>query len=335
MISIISPVYNMEKYLEDCIKSILSQDYADFEVLFVNDGSSDSTLEILRKYEQQDSRIRVFDKINEGQGVARNYALQFAKGDYVLYLDPDDWLEEGALRKIYNKFQEDNYDVIFFNAYRYYQETGVKNPYRFIDCFYTRFKNHVFNSENAADILFETNGLCFKAYNKDFLVNNNIKYTATKYIEDSEFFIRVVLAAKKMVCMDEFIYNYRIHKTSSSSTTHQNIDIFEKTFYICEKIFIEYYTKETNQVLLSSFLKNRITQLFYHYNKVNNDNKKEFYNMMRRIFVHIKKTYGLQYVCDTTLKFRMKNVLKYNYEFYRFNKKLISLKCAINCYLDI
>ena len=135
--------------------------------------------------------------------------------------------------------------------------------------------------------------------------------------------------------MDEFIYNYRIHKTSSSSTTHQNIDIFEKTFYICEKIFIEYYTKETNQVLLSSFLKNRITQLFYHYNKVNNDNKKEFYNMMRRIFVHIKKTYGLQYVCDTTLKFRMKNVLKYNYEFYRFNKKLISLKCAINCYLDI
>ena len=63
MISIISPVYNMEKYLEDCIKSILSQDYADFEVLFVNDGSSDSTLEILRKYEQQDSRIRVFDKL--------------------------------------------------------------------------------------------------------------------------------------------------------------------------------------------------------------------------------------------------------------------------------
>ena len=129
MISIISPVYNMEKYLEDCIKSILSQDYADFEVLVVNDGSSDSTLEILRKYEQQDSRIRVFDKINEGQGVARNYALQFAKGDYVLYLDPDDWLEEGALRKIYNKFKEDNYDVIFFFFYRYYQDTGVKNLY--------------------------------------------------------------------------------------------------------------------------------------------------------------------------------------------------------------
>ena len=334
-ISIISPVYNMEKYLEECIRSILFQDFEDFEVLFVNDGSTDSTLSILQYYENIDKRIRVFSKENEGQGVARNFVLPYAKGEYILYLDPDDWLEQGALRKIFNKFQEDDYDVIFFNAYRFYQETGVKNPFRFIDCFYTRFKDKVFNSQTASDILFETNGLCFKAYNRAFLVNNEIKYTASKYIEDSEFFIRAVLAAKKMACLDEFIINYRIHKESSNSTTHLNIDVFERTFYICESVFMEYYNQNPSKNLLDSFLKNRTEQLFCHFNKVNKSHKRQFYQMMRRIFIHINKTYPMDYLDKTAVKNQVERIIKYNYYLEQLLRKTRTLSCLLPCYYEI
>ena len=334
-ISIISPVYNMEKYLEECIKSILSQDFEDFEVLFVNDGSKDSSFDILRHYENIDKRIKVFNKKNEGQGVARNFVLPYAKGKYVLYLDPDDWLCEGALRKIFNKFQQDDYDVIFFNVYRFYQKSGNKNPFRFIDCFYTRFKDSVFNYKTASDILFETNGLPFKAYNREFLVKNKIKYTASKYIEDSEFFIRAVLAAKKLVCLDEFIVNYRVHSESSSSTTHLNIDVFEKTFYICESVFMEYYNKNPDKNLLDSFLKNRTDQLFCHFNRVIKSHKRQFYQMMRRIFIHINRTYSMDYLSKTAYKSQVERIIKYDYYTELFLRKIRSCSCLLPCYFEI
>lgn len=332
-ISIITPVYNTEKYLRECIESVLNQSFQDFELILINDGSPDNSYKILEEYEKKDSRIKVITKENEGQGVARNIALPYAKGNYVLYLDSDDWLEENALQDLYNKFQEDNYDVVFFNVYRYYQETGNKNTYRFIDCFYSRFGNEVFNIENAADILFETNGLPFKAYNRKFLVDNNIKYTATKYIEDSEFFIKAVLTAKKMCCLNKCIVNYRVHNESSVSTTHKNIDVFEKTFYICEKVFLEYYWEYKNDKLLSSYLKNRIQQLFCHFRRVKKSHKKQFYDMMRRLFKYIDSKYGQKHIESAGMKFSFNQVLNHSFYGYTlikiFTKWFIHLKVYV------
>ena len=335
-ISIISPVYNAENYLDDCIKSILNQDFRDFEVLFVNDGSPDNSLEILKEYAKQDKRIKVFSKENEGQGVARNFVLPYAKGDYVLYLDPDDWLEEGALRKIYNKFQEDDYDVIFFNAYNYFQDTGKKNPYMFIDCFYNRFKDGVFNASSANNILFETNGLCFKAYKRSFLVENNIRYSPTKYIEDSEFFIKAVLYAKKMSCLNEFIINYRRHNASSNSTTHKNIEVIRKTFYICENILSDYFSKNgTNAGLLNSFLKNRVQQLIHHFNKVNKSHKREYFYMMKRIFEYVNKKYGNEFCKNESFRIVYENVLNNNWIMYNYNNLYSIFMPNFKCYLEV
>ena len=99
VISIIVPVYNVEKYLDNCLKSILNQSFKDFEVILVNDGSKDKSGEICNIYSQKDSRIKVFNMENSGAGKARNKGLDLAQGKYIFFVDADDWLENNALEE--------------------------------------------------------------------------------------------------------------------------------------------------------------------------------------------------------------------------------------------
>jgi len=314
--SIITPVYNTAQYLDECIQSVLNQDFQDWEMLIINDESPDNSLEILKKYEVQDNRIRVFSKKNEGQGVARNFALQQATGDYILYLDSDDWFEPNSLNKIYKKFQEDNYDVIFFNAYNFFEKTQKKNVYLYNDCFYKHFKDKPFDAKTAAEILFQTNGLSFKAYNRKFLIDNKIQYSPTKYIEDSEFFIKAILYANKMVCLNEVITNYRVREMSSRSTTHENIEVIRKTFYLCEGIFNDYYIKNPSKELLESFLNNRVIQLYFHFNRVRGFDKRKYYYMLKEIVKYIKSKYGIDFLNVNSVRNKYNIVLNYSYHQY-------------------
>ena len=125
-VSIIIPVYNAEKYLNQCLESLCNQTLTDFEVVCINDGSTDSSLEILQDFASKDSRFIIIDKKNEGQGVARNIAIKQAKGEYLLCLDSDDWLETDALEKAYNKITTDNTDILFFDVYNYSEKNKKK-----------------------------------------------------------------------------------------------------------------------------------------------------------------------------------------------------------------
>lgn len=120
-ISIIIPVYNVEKYLEQCLKSVINQTFKDIEIICINDGSTDNSLEILEAFQKQDERIKIINKQNEGQGIARNEGLKIAKGEYISFIDPDDWVEQGMYEFLYNKFLETNAQIIRFN-YRSFDE---------------------------------------------------------------------------------------------------------------------------------------------------------------------------------------------------------------------
>ena len=102
-ISVIIPVYNVEKWLNKCVDSILSQSYENFEVILVNDGSTDKSGDICDKYLKEDNRVKVFDILNSGQSVARNIGLKEAKGDYILFIDSDDYIEKNTLKRMYEK----------------------------------------------------------------------------------------------------------------------------------------------------------------------------------------------------------------------------------------
>ncbi len=96
--SIIIPVYNVEEYLAECIDSILSQDYNNIQILCINDGSTDNSLKLLEKYAKKDRRIKIFSQKNQGQGIARNVGIKNATGDYIMFIDPDDWILPNTLK---------------------------------------------------------------------------------------------------------------------------------------------------------------------------------------------------------------------------------------------
>jgi len=113
-ISVIIPVYNTEKYLKECLESIINQTLTDIEIICINDGSTDNSLDILNSYANSDKRIKVFSQKNQGQGTARNYGMKIATGDYIHFMDSDDILELNTFEDSYRICEEKNLDFIFF-----------------------------------------------------------------------------------------------------------------------------------------------------------------------------------------------------------------------------
>lgn len=131
LFSIIVPVYNVEPYLEECLRSVLEQSFADYEILLVNDGSTDNSGQICEDFAKKDPRIRVFHQRNSGLSVARNVAMKAAQGDYFVFVDSDDALAENALQTISEAIQEQNPDVISGYTYRMSAREGRKDGISF------------------------------------------------------------------------------------------------------------------------------------------------------------------------------------------------------------
>ena len=117
-VSVIIPVYNVESYIKTSLDSVVNQTLSDIEIIIINDCTPDKSMEIVREYAEKDERFVVLEQeINQGQGVARNRALDVAQGDYIIFLDPDDALELDACEKAYRQIATNNNDIVFFNFY--------------------------------------------------------------------------------------------------------------------------------------------------------------------------------------------------------------------------
>ena len=111
-ISIIIPVYNAENYLEECLLTISQQTFTDFEILAINDGSSDRSLEILKQYQENEPRLKIFSQVNKGVSAARNLGLDNAKGEYIAFVDADDWLHPESLEQYIEIAEKENSDIV-------------------------------------------------------------------------------------------------------------------------------------------------------------------------------------------------------------------------------
>jgi glycosyltransferase involved in cell wall biosynthesis len=131
-VSIIIPLYNVEQYLKDCLDSVISQTLRDIEIICVNDGSTDGSLKILQSYSVQDPRIIVINRINRGISTARNMGMVSAKGEYILFVDSDDFIDVNYCEKLYNKAKSCNYDMVFSARYDYYREANkIRNVWAY------------------------------------------------------------------------------------------------------------------------------------------------------------------------------------------------------------
>lgn len=210
--SIIIPVYNVEPYLRDCLASVLHQTYADWEAVCVNDGSTDRSGEILEEYAAKDPRFKVLEKPNGGLSSARNAGMDAAKGDYVLFLDSDDWLEPNALETVAKALNDE--DMLCFSGRRYLEATLSFNP---IDQLVEKVYNSgmEYYNENALlhrDFAFVC--VVLRAYKRSFLINNGLSFREGIFHEDNLFTPKACFFAQKVKVINACLYDYRVRAHS-------------------------------------------------------------------------------------------------------------------------
>lgn len=232
--SVIIPVYNVEEYLEECLESIVNQSFKDFEVICVNDGSTDNSLEILQKYAEKDKRFKVLNQENQGQGVARNNALKIANGEYILFVDPDDFVEFDMLEVLKERLDVQNVDVAFFD-YQIFGENTKTKIVRFMDEMKNTLNlnindNFIFNWQELVKDNFRYTAMMVwnKVYSNKFLKENHIQFAPNKNAEDHIFSIGATLLADKISYIKKTLYHYRKRPDSSDNkVSENNFCIFE------------------------------------------------------------------------------------------------------------
>jgi CDP-glycerol glycerophosphotransferase len=214
-LSIIIPVYDVEAYLPECLDSVLSQDFTDFEIVAINDGSPDASLEILRRYEKADARLRVIDfDRNHGLGAARNRGLDAATGRYVMFLDSDDSIVEGALSKAIGRARETDADVVLFGWTRNYEDGVVlQGTGRRI----LAEAPLTFTVKDYPRILHVLQIVCNKLIRRDLLERIGLRFGDGCY-EDTPFTYPLLVSAKSMTALPDALLRYRQRQNAITRT---------------------------------------------------------------------------------------------------------------------
>ena len=208
-VSVIIPVYNVSKYLKPCLDSIINQTLKEIEIICVDDGSTDNSLEILNEYKEKDSRFIVLTQQNKYAGIARNTGLEKATGKYVCFLDSDDFFELSMLEQMYNKIEKDNSDVVVCGYYNYdNQNNKVLNTYLVREPFIKQspfspqqIKPHIFN--------FCRPNPWTKLFKRELFLKYNIKFDGTICSNDLSAVYTALIVAERISTLDKPLIYYR------------------------------------------------------------------------------------------------------------------------------
>ncbi len=279
-LSIIIPCYNIQKHIENCIDSVLSQTFADFELILLDDGSTDQTLDVLKEREKKDQRIKVFTHANRGVSYTRNKGIELAAADYIMFIDGDDWIEDNMvdlliepesptdIMRVCGMVNERNGEVI---------ENSVLAAI-------IKKKKLEFD-QNQLMTLFPSSILsspCCKLYNKKILLKNNIIFDESiSYQEDLKFNLEYLQNITLIKIIPEFKYHYVEHETSSSSRFHKNLN---ESIHIISKLLIAFPNYEKSQKSVQIFNIDQILKLISNYlHKNSTYTLKEKYNGITQI----------------------------------------------------
>lgn len=297
MISVIVPVYNVEDYLHVCLNSILNQTFQDFEILCIDDVSTDSSSEILEYFAGKDSRIKILrNEKNIGLGPSRNRGLDAAKGKYVIFLDSDDWYSLDALETLFNQAEKNNLDMVMGKPIVFYEEEKSFGRERYYDAeFMDKFDHKVFDHWDLDKTrLFDIPiAVWNKLYLKSFLDENNIRFPDEDYIhEDNPFSCRVMTHAKRISFINKYFYNRRRRPGSlmalNDDRLFDNIAIVRLVLdvFMEDAELYEYYKKE----VLTYIFK---TVLNWKYQQIEDQYKERFFSEVQGVYRTFIEDYGL------------------------------------------
>lgn len=219
-VSVIVPVYNVEKFIDKCLNSLVKQSLKEIEIIVVNDGSPDNSQKIIDKYvKKYPEKVQSFIKENGGQGSARNIGIVKAKGEYISFVDSDDFVEKDMYKKLYNKAKENNYDIVVCGNYNVSEDYQNKNIDAFINNYNTDLEN----------IFFGKMAVWNKIYKRDILIKNKLEFKEKVWYEDLAFTLKAIMNSNTFAFIDEPLYDYLIREgsTMNNSNVKRNLEILE------------------------------------------------------------------------------------------------------------
>lgn len=286
-VSVIIPVYNVEKYIRSCVNSVLDQTLKDIEVILVDDGSTDSSGEICDELALSDSRVKILHKKNAGVGAARNDGLALAQGDWVIFGDSDDWFEADALEKLCSEGEKNNADVIFGDVNLV--ESGLKKNVPFYkdefvtndETLKTKLISAVFSRAYCYNppkqgIAFGYGGPWNKLVRRELLINNDLKFdTSVKGIFDDLIYSAYIFAFAETIAYRHItVYNYRHVVTSITRTYKPAFPEINMAIFSAWEAFMKKFSYE--EALKKPYYANVVRRFcllmgLYFFNKKNNN----------------------------------------------------------------
>ncbi|SEM43846.1 Glycosyltransferase involved in cell wall bisynthesis [Chryseobacterium taichungense] len=213
-LSIIIPIYNIEKYVSKCLDSILNQDFIDYEIILIDDGSTDNSLSLCKEYEIKHPNIQLFSQENQGVSVARNNGISKSNGQWLCFIDGDDFIEKESLSNIFNQVNDFELDCIIAKSYINNGNKRLNEKYKFNSSF---LKKTFTGNELAFQKQYLRGSVCGAFFKRSFIIQNNIQFPIGLINgEDTIFFTKCMLYFKKVIFFDEiFYFIYERHGSAS------------------------------------------------------------------------------------------------------------------------
>lgn len=278
------PVYNGEDYLSQSINCILNQSLNDFELICVDDGSTDNSLDILNDFKAQDNRIQVYHQENRGGGAARNLALTYAKGEYVYFMDADDIIKDYALEKLYSLCLEKQLDFVIFKAINYDEDTDTcyETPDYSMSKLAEFAKDRVFSFEDLGDLIFNITVTPWsKFYNLEFVKASGAQFAEGLIFHDNVFFWEVLFNAERMYFLDEFLYTRRRYSKSSTGAGDKRYANIITIINMNIELFFKYNQFEKFKTILYN---KKILWIYMRYENIQHQYREFFFGEMKKDF---------------------------------------------------
>ena len=237
LVSVIVPIYNVEKYLEKCIDSIINQTLKEIEIILVDDGSTDNCPRIIDEYAQKDKRVIAIHKENGGQGSARNAGLDIASGEYIGFVDSDDWIDLNMYEELYNSLIVNKADIAICNRNIYNEDYICKSKVEVKGILYENVNSNIINYISSDMFYPNALGVVNKLYRRDLIRNNNIRFNDVKKVgsEDTLFNYEILLYTSRIVSNARINYN-QLFRSGSTMRTY-NRGYMERLSSLLNKIF--------------------------------------------------------------------------------------------------
>jgi len=262
-ISVIIPAYNVEKYIEKTLKSLMDQTFKDFEAIVINDGSTDNTEKIIKEVLQDtEFQWKLINQENQGVSAARNRGIIESKGEYISFLDADDYYHPTFLEKMYNKAKEKDYDAVFCN-YALVTEKGKiisihKQP--------TEFIGVSLDGEKVLELVLENKlSICTESYicKKDIIIHNKIFYTKGSILgEDQEFWMKALFHAESVNNVSEVLVYY-VQRKNSAINRKQDLRVLH-SFATCKRLVAYFERAEATNSTINDLMKKKELKSFFH-----------------------------------------------------------------------